>query len=114
MSYVRKRLTRSISASYMVRGMKDGARVKVAGLVIRRQRPVTSRGVIFVTLDDEFGHVPLVVWPKEYQKYRAIIKQPLLLVDGFVSRREGTMNVVVQGVESIAGQLKAPESKDWG
>jgi len=42
--------------------MKDGERVRYAGVVICRQRPSTARGVVFMTLEDETGFVNLVIW----------------------------------------------------
>ena len=36
--------------------LRDGAEVMTAGLVIRRQRPQGK--VVFITLEDEFGHIP--------------------------------------------------------
>ncbi|MBI2909339.1 MAG: DNA polymerase III subunit alpha [Chloroflexi bacterium] len=114
MAHVRKQLKEGIAPSYAIQHMRDGQRVKVAGLVIRRQRPGTAKGVIFLTLEDEFGHVPIVVWPKEYQQYRLTIKEPLLLIEGFISRRDGTMNVVTQKARAIGAEMRTPGSKDWG
>jgi len=45
-----------------LRGMKDGARLCVGGLVLIRQRPGTAKGVVFVTLEDETGSANAVVW----------------------------------------------------
>ncbi|MDP2936864.1 MAG: hypothetical protein Q8O86_10285 [Dehalococcoidia bacterium] len=66
------------------------------------------------TLEDEFGHIPCVVWPQVYRRYRALIKGPVLLARGTVSRRDGTMNVVVRHVEAVRGVGQPPRSKDWG
>ena len=104
---------RSILPSNEVSHLDEGAEVTVAGLVIRRQHPGSSKAV-FVTLEDEFGHTPVVVWPKVFQRYRLVIREPVLKMRGFVSRREGTMNVVVQHVESIQTSYKLPPSKNWG
>jgi len=51
-----------------------------AGLVIRRQRP---RGkVVFITLEDEFGHIPLMVFPQVYERQELKFKSPFLIVKG--------------------------------
>jgi error-prone DNA polymerase len=42
--------------------IKSGRAIRLAGLVLMRQRPGTSKGVVFVTLEDEFGTANLVVW----------------------------------------------------
>ena len=83
----------------------------MAGLVIRRQRPLSE--AVFVTLEDEFGHIPLVVWPKVYERYRLVLQEPLLMVRGVVSRREGTLNVVVERVQRIKGLRHLPKAKNW-
>ena len=45
----------------------------MAGLVLIRQRPGTASGVVFVTLEDEFGIANLVVWPTVFETYRRIV-----------------------------------------
>jgi len=91
--------------------LKDGAEVMTAGLVIRRQRP---RGkVVFITLEDEFGHIPLMVFPQVYERYELKFKSPFLIIKGTLTRREGTHNVVVNQVKPFNALEKLPKSKDW-
>ncbi|SNB61650.1 error-prone DNA polymerase, DnaE-like [Arboricoccus pini] len=47
--------------------------VKVAGLVLLRQRPGSAKGVIFMTLEDETGPVNVIVWPDVFARYRRIL-----------------------------------------
>jgi len=56
----------------------------------------------------------LIVWPAVYQKLKLIIKEPLLLATGTVSRREGTMNIVVESITAIPESVPGLHSKDWG
>ncbi|MES1197533.1 MAG: error-prone DNA polymerase, partial [Pseudomonadota bacterium] len=42
--------------------MINGRRVRVAGLVLNRQRPGTAKNVMFATLEDESGIANLVFW----------------------------------------------------
>jgi error-prone DNA polymerase len=93
--------------------LADGAEVLTVGLVIRRQRP--HRKVVFITLEDEFGHIPLMVFPQVYERQEHKFKSPFLIVRGTLSRREGTHNVVVTQVKPFnALRLhKVPQSKDW-
>jgi error-prone DNA polymerase len=51
----------------------------VAGLVITKQRPGTASGVIFVTLEDETGHINLVVWKQVAERYRAALMNSKLM-----------------------------------
>ena len=112
MAYLRPHLDREVLPSNQIYGMEEGAEVTVAGLVIRRQHP--SANAVFITLEDELGHIPLVVWPKTFQRYRLVIKEPVLKVRGFVSRREDSMNVVVTQVEGISTPYNLPPAKNWG
>lgn len=84
----------------------EGARVAVAGLVLVRQRPGTAKGVIFLTLEDEFGTCNVVIWQKIYQRFRrAVIAGRLLRVTGRVQRHAGVTHVVAESVEDISGML---------
>ena len=92
--------------------MEEGSVVTVAGLVIRRQHPGAK--AVFITLEDEYGHVPLIVWPDVFGRYRMVIREPVLKVRGAVSRREGSMNVVASHIESIEVPYPLPKAKNWG
>jgi error-prone DNA polymerase len=111
MSRIRPRFPANIHSSKDIAKLKDGAEVTLAGLVIRRQRP---RGkVVFITLEDEFGHIPLMVFPQVYEKQELKFRSPFLIVKGTMTRREGTCNVVVNSVKPFNALEKNPQSKDW-
>ena len=110
MAMLRPRLGPEVLPSHDVPGLEDGEEVTVAGLVIRRQRPLSK--AVFITLEDEFGHVPIAVWPRAYERYRLVLREPVLQVTGVVSRREGTMNVVLQRAQSIPWSHDTPKAKD--
>ena len=111
MAMLRPHLAAGILSSREVPELADGTEVTVAGLVIRRQRPLAK--AVFITLEDEFGHVPLVVWPKVFFRYRRVIREPVLIVRGTVSRRDGTMNIVAQHVVSARSARHLPKAKNW-
>ena len=112
MAYVRNQLRSGISPTRDVWGMKNGSKVAVAGLVIRRQRPAGK--AVFLTLEDEYGQVSFIIWPIVYQHLRHILREPFLVVRGTVSRREGTMNIIVQQAEILKVLGTPPASKNWG
>ncbi len=60
-SFVREELSvkRCVRASELTK-LRDGRHVRVAGLVLLRQRPSTAKGITFVTLEDETGTINLV------------------------------------------------------
>jgi error-prone DNA polymerase len=79
-----------------------GAQVAIAGLAVARQRPATANGVVFMLLEDELGLVNLVVQPKVYERFRALVRgEPLLLARGTLERVGRNQNVVVSRLESL-------------
>jgi error-prone DNA polymerase len=111
MAKLRPRINSNMLCSKDIAYLGDGASVIAAGLVIRRQRP--SGKVVFITLEDEFGHIPLMVFPQVYECYEHKFKSSFLIVKGTLSRREGTHNVVVTQVKPFNVLDKVPVSKDW-
>jgi len=89
-----------------VRLPSEGARVTVAGLVLGVEHPGTAKGVIFITLEDEFDVCNVVVWQKLYLTYRrAVISGRLLRVTGRIQRDSGVTHVVAEHVEDISPML---------
>jgi error-prone DNA polymerase len=112
MAYLRPRLP-GVLTSEEIGALPEGAKVRVAGLVIRRQRPLAK--AVFITLEDEIGHLPVVVWPQAYARYRQRLKEPVLLITGTVSRRDGTMNIVLSHAEPVLALGRfSPPAKNWG
>jgi len=81
---------------------RHGDRVAIAGLAVARQRPATANGVVFMLLEDELGLVNLVVQPKVYERFRALVRgEPLLLARGRLEQVGRNRNVVVDRLESL-------------
>jgi len=77
--------------------VEHGRPVSVAGLVTGRQRPSTASGVTFVTLEDEFGNVNVVVWRDLADRQRQVlVGSQLLKVDGRWEK-EGEMRHLIAG-----------------
>jgi len=84
----------------------NGARIAVAGLVLVRQRPGTANGVIFVTLEDEFGVSNVIVWRKIYERFRrAVIAGRLLKVTGRIQREGGVCHIIADQIEDLSHML---------
>jgi error-prone DNA polymerase len=80
----------------------DGARVRVAGLVVARQRPETAKGVTFMLLEDELGTINLIVPPAVHDECRLVVRgEPLVIADGRVEHREGVVNVLVHDIRRL-------------
>ena len=83
-------------SSKELEGQRDGQMVRVAGLVVVRQRPPTAKGHMFITLEDEEGLVDLIVRPDVYQRYRGVLRgAPLMLVEGRLQREGHALSVLV-------------------
>jgi error-prone DNA polymerase len=111
MAKMRPRLGRKLQCSRDIAGLPDGAAVTTAGLVIRRQRPHGK--MVFLTLEDEFGLIPAMVYPKTYAKYEYQMKSAFLVVKGRVSKREGTLNIVITHAKPFSVMDKVPQAKNW-
>lgn len=87
--------TRRCRSSRELQTVEHGRPVSVAGLVIGRQRPQTASGVIFVTLEDEFGLVNVVVWHDLAERQRRVLVQSQLLrIDGHLETEDGVRHVI--------------------
>ena len=77
--------------------MSTGCRIKVAGLVITKQRPGTASGVTFVTLEDESGCTNLVVWKKIADEQRGVLLNARLMgVEGELQREGKVIHVIAR------------------
>jgi len=105
---LRVRTTASLSSA------RDGDTVKVAGLVLVRQRPGTASGICFITLEDETGTANLVVFQNLFDQYRKeIIQARLLMAEGQLQREGEVIHVVVRrchNVSKLLRQLTVPEN----
>jgi error-prone DNA polymerase len=85
---------------------RAGRRVRVAGLVVARQRPATANGITFMLLEDEFGAINLIVPPPVYDACRVAVRaEPLVWATGTLERREGVTNILVDEI----GRLDRPD-----
>jgi error-prone DNA polymerase len=98
----------------------SGRQVRVAGLVLNRQRPGTAKGVLFATLEDETGPSNIIVWPDLFEAQRRILMtSSFLLVEGRLQKASGVVHVVAERVYDLTGSLRrlcsdAAEDADAG
>ena len=111
MEHMRQYLGEEVVPSNMLDAFPDGAKLTVAGLVIRRQHPAAN--AIFITLEDEYGLIPLILWMPVYERYKVRIREPFLIINGQVTRRDGTFNVIVEEVKALKGSTHPPKAKDF-
>lgn len=97
LSFAREQLSQlGVSPTASLKDLSDGMPVKVAGLVLVRQRPGTASGILFITLEDETGTANLVVFKHLFEQYRKeILQARLLMVEGKVQIEGEVIHVVV-------------------
>ncbi len=107
-SFVRDKLTKNnILATKELATAKDGSFVRVAGLVLVRQRPGTAGGVCFMTIEDETGFANLVVFKNLFETYRKeILQARLLMVEGKVQIEGQVVHVIVRTCYDISKLLR--------
>nr|CAD6430746.1 error-prone DNA polymerase [Rhizobium sp. Q54] len=95
-------VTRSVDLLHV----RNGRRVTIAGLVLVRQRPGSAQGVIFMTLEDETGIANAIVWPKVFERYRAIVMGARMVkIRGRLQSVNGVIHTVVEDIEDITHML---------
>ena len=106
-SFMRARLAaRGILRSDALRSVRNGERVTVAGLVLVRQRPGTAKGVIFMTLEDETGIANVIVWPKAFERLRAIVLGArFVAVTGKLQSESGVIHIVAERMDDLTPML---------
>jgi error-prone DNA polymerase len=106
-SFIREKLSMlHIQSSKDLDHFNDGDMVKVAGLVLVRQRPGTASGICFITIEDETGIANLVVFKKLFDKYRKeIVRSRLLMIEGKLQREGEVVHVVAKHCHDLSGML---------
>jgi error-prone DNA polymerase len=95
---------RGILRASDLHGARQGRRVRVAGMVITRQRPGTAKGFVFLTLEDETGIANIIVRPDLFARDRlVIVEEPFLLVDGVLQSQDGVISVRAEEVSGLPG-----------
>jgi error-prone DNA polymerase len=85
-----------------LKGLRHGQFVRVAGLILLRQRPSTAKGITFATMEDETGSINLVLHPTTWESYYMVCKSSnAWLVHGTLENRQGVIHVVAGRVEDL-------------
>ncbi|EMI16928.1 error-prone DNA polymerase [Rhodopirellula maiorica SM1] len=88
-----------------LKSLRDGRHVRVAGLVLMRQRPGTAKGITFVTIEDETGSVNLVFYAAVWKRFLRIAQASnLWMVDGKLENRKGVIHVIVGRLSDLTNE----------
>ncbi|WJS98106.1 error-prone DNA polymerase [Novosphingobium humi] len=111
-----------VSSCAHVQSMKDGRSIRVAGVVLTRQRPGKGNAV-FITIEDESGIANALLWARDLEKQRsAVMAARLMLIEGVVQRsKENVVHVMVERVidrtamltglsETAGGEIPRPSA----
>lgn len=103
MQEIRKSMPNVAKAtSKTLRESANGRRLTVSGLVLIRQKPPTAKGVCFCTMEDEFGFTDIILWRKNFEKYREVfLNHCFITVSGVVQKDENTTSLLVDKVLPI-------------
>lgn len=103
LEFARPHLQRQqVTPAAAVPAVADGRVIRIAGLVVARQRPETANGFVFVCLEDETGLVNVILRPDVYARYRSVVRTAsLLLIEGELQRRDGAINVLARRVAAV-------------
>jgi error-prone DNA polymerase len=107
LALLRERLKKQrIRSSADIANSRNGQFIRTAGIVTCRQRPATASGVIFVTLEDEAGHVNVIVWNDLAERQRReLIGSRLLGVHGEVQRQGRVVHILAKKLEDLSPLL---------
>ncbi len=90
--------------------------VRIGGLVVTRQHPMTAKGTVFLAMEDETGMANVTLWPDTWARLRSVVRRhALLLVDGELQREGSVVNVIahhVQPLPEVAAAAGGPERPD--
>ncbi|MEE8536265.1 MAG: error-prone DNA polymerase [Kiloniellales bacterium] len=107
LSFLRPRFAaEGMVAAARLAELPNGSAVKLAGLVLSRQRPGTAKGVIFTTLEDETGVANIIVWADVFARDRkAVLHARLLAVEGRLQREGLVIHLVAKRLFDLSPRL---------
>ncbi len=96
----------NVVTASQLKHFQNKRRVRVAGLVLLRQRPSTAKGITFVTLEDETGTANLLVHQATWQRYYQVARRSSAwLAHGHVECKDSVIHVIVQKLEDLSTVL---------
>ncbi len=92
----------------------SGRRVRVAGSVIVRQRPMSAKGFLFLSLEDETGISNIVVRPQLFERERALLlSQAFLLIEGILQNQNNVVSIRAERFWPLQGFRVEVRSHDF-
>jgi len=105
---------RGVTRAADLLGIRDGRRVRIAGVVIVRQRPGTAKGFVFITLEDETGFANAIVTPQRFAAHKlTIVGNSALVIEGVLQNLEGVVSIRADAFAGLDGYAAADISHDF-
>ncbi|HSK94662.1 MAG TPA: hypothetical protein VLA76_11460, partial [Candidatus Angelobacter sp.] len=91
---------------------RDRSTIRLAGLAVSVQHPMTAKNFVFIALEDETGMINVTLRPRVYQAHRALLhRHPLLVIDGRLQVEGAVLNVVATRLRSVDDVLDGPPER---
>ncbi|HEX7172614.1 MAG TPA: PHP domain-containing protein [Candidatus Limnocylindria bacterium] len=91
---------------------RDRSTIRLAGLAVSVQHPMTAKNFVFIALEDETGMINVTLRPNVYQAHRALLhRHPLLVIDGRLQVEGAVLNVVATRLRSVDETLDHPREQ---
>ena len=107
---------RGMKSCHELKTVSNDEYVTLAASVICRQKPMTAKGFMFFTLEDETGLANVIVKPKLLKTYKDILlHHNFLAISGRIQNEDGVVNLVAQHIESLPQLIGRPKihSRDF-
>lgn len=102
----------------------DGKKVTIGGIIVSKKNKITKNNnmMAFVTLEDLYGTVELIVFPRTYDKYlRYIEEDSMIIVDGRISmHEEEDIKIISESIKPLISMntekliIKIPKTETLG
>src|SRR5437868_2967992 len=114
MRFYRERLAaRGVGSSADLERGTHSTRVTVAGAMVVKQHPETAKGHVFLSLEDEFGLVNIIIRPATYAKYKPVVDLGgAVVVEGTLQHVDGVVSVLARRLDELALFVRLA-SRDW-
>jgi error-prone DNA polymerase len=107
---LRSRLPDDVTTTRGLHSLRNGMPIRIAGLVVCRQRPGTAKGVTFLLIEDELGVANVVVYSKIYEDQRTLVRgEPFILVEGRVQWEDRNLNIIADRFRPLRSVLTSEE-----
>ena len=114
MRFYRERLiARGIGSSADIQQGIHGQTVHIAGAIVVKQHPETAKGHVFLSLEDEYGLLNIIIRPATYAKYKRIVDQGgAVVIQGTLQHVDGVISVLATRLDELALFVRLV-SRDW-